>query len=315
MGGRASDFPSGTGRDHGALSADAEGANGDAGAAADMAGDFEGFGDGFADSLEDAVEIGAREHYADPLLYDYEYRRRRADVNFYRGLLSELLQGPGRVLELACGSGRVTTGLLRAGHEVIGLDLSRPMLERAHARISRLGRAARARSALVCADIRDFLLGARFPAVLMAFNAFEHLYTHAEASACLARVRAHLEPGGRLIFDVQNPDLRWLMRDPEHRWARTKFTHPRTGERMVYSTNHDYDPINQIVFIRLYYDPVPGSDAVPQVVTLSQRKFFPAELAGLLEANGFALEARYGDFHGNPLDGDSTTQVIVCTPR
>lgn len=262
-----------------------------------------------------AVEAGAHEHYADADLYDYEYRRRRADVNFYRGLATELLGTSGHILELACGSGRVTTGLLRAGHRVVGLDLSVPMLRRAGARIRRLGRAARDRSALVCADMRGFALGARFPLVIMAFNAFEHLYTRTEVRACLERVRAHLAPGGRLVFDVQNPDLRWLSRDPHKRWARTRFTHPRTGERMIYSTNHEYDPISQIVIIRLYYDPAPGSAARPRVITLSQRKFYPAELEALLDANGFAVERRHGDFHGQPLDGDSDTQVVICKPR
>jgi SAM-dependent methyltransferase len=265
--------------------------------------------------LASPVERGAHEHYADAALYDYEYRHRRADVNFYRQLAGEALGSGGRVLELACGSARVTTGLLRAGHHVVGLDVSLPMLRQAAARIARLGKPAHARSALVCADMRSFALGTRFPVAIMAFNAFEHLYTRVEVRECLARVRAHLEPGGRLMFDVQNPDLRWLSRDPHKRWARTRFTHPRTGRRMIYSTNHEYDPISQIVVIRLYYEPAPGTRGKPEVITLSQRKFFPAELEALLDANGFAVKARYGDFHGTPLDVDSDTQLIVCTPR
>jgi SAM-dependent methyltransferase len=265
--------------------------------------------------LENPVERGAHEHYADAALYDYEYRRRRDDVSFYCQLAGEALGSGGRVLELACGSGRVTTGLLRAGHHVVGLDVSLPMLRQAAARIGRLGRDARGRSALVCADMRSFALGVRFPLVIMAFNAFEHLYTRVEVRECLDRVRAHLEPGGRLMFDVQNPDLRWLSRDPTKRWARTRFTHPRTGQRMIYSTNHDYDPVSQIVVIRLYYEPAPGSRARRQVITLSQRKFFPAELEALLDANGFAVEARYGDFHGSPLEADGETQLVVCRPR
>ncbi len=261
------------------------------------------------------VEAGAHEHYCDPLLYDYEYRRRRDDVHFYRRFADQRLGASGRILELACGSGRVTKALARAGHSVIGLDHSRPMLARAVSRMRHVGRAARERTGFVCADMRSFALGARFPLVIAAFNAFEHLYTRVELSACLERVRAHLAPGGRLVFDVQNPDLRWLARDPRRRWGRTRFTHPRTGERMIYTTNHDYDPISQIVVINLYYDPAPGGSAKPSVVTLSQRKFFPAELEALMASNGFAVEGRYGDFDGSPLDGDSHTQILVCRER
>ena len=36
--------------------------------------------------VDDLVDAGSREHYADAGLYDHEYRRRRADVSFYRAL-------------------------------------------------------------------------------------------------------------------------------------------------------------------------------------------------------------------------------------
>jgi SAM-dependent methyltransferase len=257
------------------------------------------------------VDDGSREHYEDALLYDYEYRRRRHDVLFYRELSRELLGDHGSVLELACGSGRVTTALVRAGHQVIGLDLSAPMLARAQARIAQLGRAARERALFVRGDMRRFALGRRFRLIVMAFNSFEHLYTRVEVAACLACVREHLTEDGVFAFGVQNPDLSWLCRDPGRRWARTKFRHPGTGQRMEYSTNHVYDPVSQIVVIRLYYEPIerPGTT---RVVHLSQRKFFPAELEALLFAGGFTLQARYGDFARDPLDGDAASQVLVC---
>jgi SAM-dependent methyltransferase len=267
-----------------------------------------------ADDVPAQVDLGSREHYGDPDLYDFEYRRRRRDVSFYRSVARELIGGPGSLLELACGSGRVTTALLRDGHRVVGLDLSRPMLRRAAARIERLGRAARGRAHLVCGDMRRFALGARFPLIVMAFNAFEHLYTRVEVAACLERVRAHLEPGGRFVFDVQNPNLRWLTRDPSRRWARTVFRHPRNGQRMVYTTNHDYDPVSQIALIRFYYGPSVGPGR-EKVVHLSQRKFFPAELEALLAHGGFTVERRYGDFARQPLDGDAESQVLVCRVR
>ena len=262
----------------------------------------------------DLVERGCREHYRDSELYDFEYRRRRRDVSFYRELARELLGSSGRVLELACGSGRVTTALLRDGHSVVGVDLSMAMLRRSASRVERLGRAARGRAMLVRADMRRFALAARFPLVVMAFNSFEHLYTRVEVAACLERVRAHLEPGGRFAFDVQNPNLKWLARDPSRRWARTAFRHPTTGERMIYSTNHDYDPVSQIALIRLYYGPT-GGPGRERVVHLSQRKFFPAELEALLTHSGFTVERRYGDFAGEPLDGDAESQVLVCRVR
>ena len=92
------------------------------------------------------VDRGQHEHYRDAVLYDYEYRRRRKDVHFYTEFAKQHLASSAEpILELGCGSGRITRSLVRAGFPVLGLDLSQPMLVRARQRIAQLGRAARKR--------------------------------------------------------------------------------------------------------------------------------------------------------------------------
>lgn len=274
--------------------------------------------------VAELIDSGSREHYADAALYDYEYRRRRADVTFYRELATKRLDpgrrsesgglqpgGPGRVLELGAGSGRVTIPLARDGHEVVAVDQSKAMLARLRSRTESLPGAVRSRITVVDGDLCTFSApGPKFPLVIAAFNVLEHLYTRGELAACFARVAAHLAPGGAFAFDVQMPDLAWLVRDPEKRWAKTRFTDPTTGRAMFYSTNHDYDPVNQIVTIRLYYDPVDGKGG-SRVVKLTQRKYFPAELEALVAAAGFRVVGRFGDFFWAPLDGAAESQVLV----
>ena len=229
--------------------------------------------------------------------------------------------------------------LARDGHQVVALDQSAAMLGKLAERIARLPTAVADRITPVRGDLRTFALGpraGRFPLVIAAFNVLEHLYTRGEVAACLQRIAAHLAPGGAFVFDVQLPDLAWLLRDPMKRWAKTRFTDPATGRRMFYSTNHDYDPVSQIALIRLYYDladepgPAPAGDpgrrtrrsgdrrapagqrAPVRVVKLSQRKFFPAELEALVAHAGFRVTERYGDFSFRPLDGAAESQVLVC---
>jgi SAM-dependent methyltransferase len=284
------------------------------------------------DSLvEDLVDAGSREHYDDAVLYDYEYRRRRADVTFYRQFAA--MRSAARILELGAGSGRVTVPLARDGRHVVALDRSPAMLARLRDRQARLPAAAAARITPLTGDLRTFSVDGRFPLVIAAFNVLEHLYTRSEVDACLQRVAAHLAPGGAFVFDVQLPDLAWLLRDPTKRWAKTRFTDPTTRRVMYYSTNHDYDPVSQIALIRLYYDPAaeagssrpaeagsnrPAEAARPargprtRVVKLSQRKFFPAELEALVSHAGFRVTERFGDFSFRPLDGSAESQVLVC---
>src|SRR5262249_57871907 len=85
---------------------------------------------------------------------------------------------------------------------------------------------AAARLLLARADMRRLPFRRRFPFVVSPFNAFQHLYTRADVLACLAEVRAHLDPSGRLAFDVLQPALRLLPHDPNKRWARPSFAHP-----------------------------------------------------------------------------------------
>ena len=301
--------------------------------------------------IDQMVDAGSREHYIDAALYDYEYRRRRADVTFYRELARR--RGADRILELGAGTGRVTVPLARDGRQVVAVDRSEAMLARLSDRITRLPSPVAARITPVAGDLRSFSAGGRFPLVIAAFNVLEHLYTRTDVAACLQQVAAHLAPGGAFAFDVQLPDLLWLARDPSRRWARTRFTDPTTGQVMYYSTNHDYDPVSQIAMIRLYYEPaepaapasgapstpgrrarrgrrvtaggadpdrptgLPGAAAAPgesRVVQLSQRKFFPAELEALVAHAGFRVVARYGDFSFRPLDSTADSQVLVCEP-
>jgi SAM-dependent methyltransferase len=258
-----------------------------------------------------SLEVGTCEHYQDAALYDFEYRRRRADLHFYRALATEVGVGP--ILELGCGTGRLLAPLLRDGRHMVGVDRSPTMLQAAAARVARSGR--RADNALLLrADFRALGLRPRFPLVLCPFNTLQHIYTRVDLEAVFAQVRGALAPGGRFVFDVMNPDLAWLLRDPERRWVKQRFRHPRTGEALVYSTNHVFDHVTQINYLRIYYEPASGGGPT-RTVRMTHRLFFPAELEALLHYNGFRLLARYGDFGWSPLETDSEQQVCVAEAR
>jgi SAM-dependent methyltransferase len=266
----------------------------------------------FRTRLASALRAGTDEHYRDALLYDHEYRRRRDDVRFYLRLAART---PGPVLELGCGSGRLLLPLCRAGHTATGVDLSRTMLARCRERLDRAGASVKQRATLIRADFRKLALGRRFPLIVCPFNAFMHLYTRKDVEAFLASVRKHLAPGGTFAFDVMNPDLAWLSRDPTRRWARTRFRHPRTGERMIYETDLVYDAPLQIAFMRIYYarEKPSGGRGREQVVRLTHRYFYPLELEALLHHGGFRVRSHHGDFDGSALQTDSEYQVLVCS--
>jgi SAM-dependent methyltransferase len=269
----------------------------------------------FDPTIYDLV-AGTSEHYVDAQLYDFEYRRRRADVNHYRRLSAAVPKGQ-PILELGCGTGRITVAIARDGRSIVGLDRSAQMLARARHRLAAAGRKVAPRATFLRADMRAFAFGRRFGLVFCPFNTLQHLYTRHDVASCFDRVRDALADGGRFAFDVMNPDLRWLARDPTKRWARTRFRHPQTGVRYEYTTNQTYDCVTQIAHMRIYYEEieVPPERRRTHVVRLAHRQFFPAELEALVTANGFRIETRWGGFGEEELDDASESQVVVCVRR
>lgn len=265
-------------------------------------------------------EAGAREPFEDAALYDFEYRRRRADINFYRHMANNRMEcgTAGPILDLACGTGRLFIPLLRDGHTVVGLDRAPAMLTRAAARLRRLPDRRRRRGLLLRADLRAFALRPRFALAVCAFHSVQHLITDADLVRFFRSVRASLLPDGWLTFDVLPPDPTWIARDPQRRWARTVFRHPTTYDRLTYTTNHVYDDRRRTLHMRLYYQPIDDKGRVvhrERVMRLCHRQIAPAEMKQLLRRAGFRMLALFGSFDGRLVedetrDGDRTDEHI-----
>ena len=268
------------------------------------------------------LQLGTTDHYEDIELYDYEYADRVDDIRFYRRLAGDVLgkrDGPAQILELGAGTGRITCPLARDGFHVTALDRMPAMLAGLQRRIA--GKDIAQRIETLEGDMRELPVpDGRMALVIAPFNALMHIYTWRDLRRCFEEVHRVLQPGGTFAFDVQMPDLEWLTWDPDERHAVTRFVHPVTGEKLVYSTNHRYDPQTQVCHIRIYYDEAPprGRKFRPpaesrRVVHLAHRQIFPEELRMLVSIAGFELRSHTGDFKDIPLAEASESQIVVCT--
>lgn len=266
---------------------------------------------------------GTDDHYLDPILYDFEYVDQRDDVDWYCNLANARANGRA-ILELGAGSGRVTIPLAREGHRVLALDRMEPMLDHMHAKLRHLEGAGETIPGTVepmVADMTDLPIDdASVGMVFGPFNCLMHLYTWRELLACFREAHRVLVPGGTFAFDVLLPDLDWLRWDPDERHAITPFVHPRTGRKMLYSTNHEYDDDTQICHIRIYYDNAIGGRLRPRTepehtVHLAHRQIFPEEIRMMLDVAGFELERHTGDFLDLALSEDVEVQSVVATKK
>ena len=262
------------------------------------------------DDADDAVLEGSRAHYEDAEYYDQAYRKRRDDVRFYAQLAA---QHGGPVLELGCGTGRVTKGIVERDVAVVGVDAVDAMLERARARLAKPKRLAK-RVEWVEGDLRSIRLERRFPLVIAPFNVLNHLYFRADFERAMATVHAHLAEGGRFAFDVRMPHASELARDPEKVYRVGTVTRPDTKTRYHYRERFELDPVTQIQRIDFAFVGVDDPSDF-HLTPLTHRVFTPTELEALLHYNGFAIEHRYGDWSYEPLHAGAESQVMICVQR
>ncbi|MBX3139371.1 MAG: class I SAM-dependent methyltransferase [Trueperaceae bacterium] len=219
-----------------------------------------------------------------PDIYDLQYATYRDDLPFYLRLADEY---GGPVLELGCGTGRVTEALARAGHAVVAVDASAPMLERAAERL-----AGHDQVSLVHADMRELSLGRTFPLAVAPFNTLMHLYTLPDQDRALAAVLDHLEPAGTFAFDVYQPHLGQV---GVLRREGALVAGLGRGADLFLVQEHDAE--RQLVESRYYLDEQ-GDDGrlTRRTATLTQRYFGRFELERALRHAGFADVRLYGGF-------------------
>ncbi|PWE81764.1 hypothetical protein XF30_15475 [Bradyrhizobium sp. SUTN9-2] len=212
----------------------------------------------------------------------------------------------GRVLDLACGSGRLTVPLARAGLDVIGGDLSCAMLERARD----YARANAVEPGFVELDMRDFDLGGRtFDTIVVAVNSILHLHSLDDFRDFFGSVGRHLSPQGRLVFDAFLPNIAMLNADPNKRELIGTVVHDRLGAITVEETAR-YDPLTQIRHVDWCWSSKTEKDFWQ--AALPMRNIFPQEMPLLVTSGGLRLIERFGDFDRSTLTAESMRQICVC---
>jgi SAM-dependent methyltransferase len=240
--------------------------------------------------------------------YDIYNAFQNMDLAFWQ---EEVRQAQGRVLELACGTGRVLLPLARAGFAVTGLDLSEPMLEVARRKLAEEADGVRDRVRLVHGDMRDYSLDERFDLIFCAFNSFLLLGDDASQQAMLRRSHQHLSEGGRLILSIFNPGIAIIAsylgeNSGKIRYLKS-FTDPETGETIAMWDRRSYDPAEQIVDVAFIFERLDeqGRTVERHTNQFRMRYRFRYEMEYLLNLCGYEVEALYGDYGRGPVHADS----------
>jgi ubiquinone/menaquinone biosynthesis C-methylase UbiE len=243
--------------------------------------------------------------------YDWENARTlgRKDVPFWRDVA---MHAKGRVLELGCGTGRISLPLARAGVRLVGVDRSAHMLTRAIRRVEALNRkrhGRRARIRLVRADIRALpFRPALFSTVIAPYGILQSLVRDADLSATLDSVARALKPGGLFGLDLV-PDV------PNWREYRDKVQMKGRGAggahfTLVESVRHDRR--RRLTIFEQTYRERRGRQTVEHRFDLTFRTLPIPAMASRLTRAGFSIEAVLGDYRGSPWDERADVWIILA---
>jgi SAM-dependent methyltransferase len=233
---------------------------------------------------------------ADYLRMDW-HNSTETEVESLVGILD--LQPGMRVLDLCCGYGRHAIPLAQQGCDVIGVDLSEPLLRHAQ----REAAAQEAEVQWIRADARALPVLPAFDVALNLFTAFGYFEKEGENLRVLQEVEAALKPGGWFVLDTVNHDYlvrhferqSWYERDDVFLLERRAFDH---RESRVYGT---WTLVEKEGEQRTY----------PHSI----RTYTFAELRLLLTLAGLDVVQVYGGYQKEPLDWDAPRMVVISRKR
>jgi ubiquinone/menaquinone biosynthesis C-methylase UbiE len=243
--------------------------------------------------------------------YDWENAQTlgRRDVPFWRRVAAA---ADGPVLELGCGTGRVSLPLARAGVDLVGIDRSAPMLERARQRISKSrNRQFAGPLRLVRGDIRALPFHARaFAMVLAPYGILQSLIRPRDLTATLAAVARVIAAGGTFGIDLVPDVPKW--REYENRVG---LRGTSGGSQLTLIESVRQDPKRRLTTFEQKYVQRRGARLREHRFDLTFRTLSVRQMTRQLERAGFAVDAVLGDYRGRPWDDRADVWIIMAKKR
>jgi SAM-dependent methyltransferase len=233
-------------------------------------------------------------------VYDAECPWGRDDDYF----VSVVGETPGaRVADLGCGSGRLTLGLARLGHDVTGIDPARASLEAAR---RKPGAEAVTWIEGTSADLPE----GRFEMAVMTSHVAQLFVDDAAWARTLADLHRSLVPGGRLAFDARDPQARgWEQWNPTE--SRCEVALPRGGAVRIWTEVTSVADPTTVTFTRHYE--LPEGHALESTASLRFRT--EDELRGSLEDAGFDVHVVHGGWERQPVGHDDGELLVVAARK
>lgn len=247
--------------------------------------------------------------------YDLEHFSRTEDIPFW---IESAQKYGSPILEIGCGTGRITIPLSCCGYQVYGIDKSDFMIQRLQDKLSKFSTSVRNKVKLVKEDMRNFKLNRKFPLVICGFNTFLNLQNETDRQNFLSNVRNHLTNRGKFILDIVNPFMGNL--NPAKNWKFEKENWIPNGyisKRYYKHLEHNKEQqIIKIEFKTLLFDK--NLEAVNKwFFSYTTTYLKKDQTIKLLKRNGFMIDDIYGDYNKTSFGKlkNPSVQLIISSKK
>lgn len=236
--------------------------------------------------------------YKDPETYDKE-NKWAEDDDFYLALAKK---SKGKVLDLACGTGRLTIEIHNQGIDVTGLDIMPQMLERARTK------SKGADIKWIEGDCRNFELEDTFDLMLMTSHGFQYLLTDHDQIDFLKSAYTHLNENGQLAFETRNLAHKSYGSHSEFKYCGSIVNDKNESiKAYLYSIYDENTKLDRIFF--------KTENEITKEIKYSEeylRYTSQEELNERLKRCGFKVIHQYGNWNKDEFRTDSTEIITIC---
>ena len=224
--------------------------------------------------------------------------------------------GGDRVLDLACGTGRIAITLAHAGLNVTAIDDSEGMLKIFRSKLSAEPQPIQTRVHIQKARMQSFELPAGFSSVVCC-DAFFHNLTVDDQMSCLLCVARHLVPGGSFAFNIPNPTVGFLSHAASEEGKvfkkRGEYSLGDSEDTVLVEQAQDANLLEQTIATRLRFTRLNAEHETLDISTSSwvSRFTYRYEAEHLLYRCGFEVESLTGDYRGGPVTENSQLVFVA----
>jgi ubiquinone/menaquinone biosynthesis C-methylase UbiE len=242
-------------------------------------------------------------------IYDQVYSDVTEDICFYKNLATHVA---GPILEIGCGTGRVTIPLAQEGCLLEAIDISENMIALLKSKIKNNN----LNISCYTMDMKNLNIPRKFPLIIIPFNGFQSMLSLSNQYECLTSIREHILPDGILSLDMFPPSMDMFDQNQKTWYQVKEIFHEADSSTVLVNHSSKYELGPQLIHTKLMIKEVINDEIIKTTYKdFSLRYSNRYESEYLFKNAGFKIEKLYGNFNLDQFNETSEKMIWILKPQ